>query len=93
MEKSLCLLRNSGIDYELRTTVVKPLHSAETIADMGSWLLQITNGKPVPRLFVQPFVDRDTVPAGGLSAPEQAELELFLEILGACAKSVGLRGT
>ena len=91
--ESIRILRESGVDFELRTTVVKPLHSAETITEMGKWLLELTDGKPVPRLFVQPFVDRDTVPVGGLWAPERAELELFLEILGDCAESVGLRGT
>ena len=91
--ESIRLLLDSGIDFELRTTVVKPIHSVETIQDMGKWLLSVTNGKPVPRLFVQPFVDRDTVPVGGLSAPGRAELELFLKILEDCALSVALRGT
>ena len=91
--ESIRLLLGSGVDFELRTTVVKPIHNVETIQDMGKWLLEVTNGKPVPRLFVQPFVDRDTVPMGGLSAPEGAELELFREILSGCAQAVALRGT
>ena len=91
--ESIRLLLDSGIDFELRTTVVKPIHSVETIRDMGKWLMEVTNGKPVPRLFVQPFVDRDTVPVGGLSAPGQEELELFREILDGCAATVALRGT
>ena len=90
---SIRLLLESGVDFELRTTVVKPLHSAKTIAEMARWLTQVTNGKPVPRLFVQPFVDRDTVPVGGLSAPDGAELEQFRTILSACSESVELRGT
>lgn len=91
--ESIRLLQESGVDFELRTTVVKPLHTAETIAEMARWLSQITNGKPIPRLFVQPFVDRDTVAVGGLSAPEGAELEQFREILSPCAEAVALRGT
>ena len=91
--ESIRLLLASGIDFELRTTVVKPIHSVESIQNMGKWLLEVTNGKPVPRLFVQPFVDRDTVPVGGLSAPGRAELELFQEILTGCARTVALRGT
>ena len=90
---SIRLLLESGVDFELRTTVVKPLHSAESITEMAQWLAQTTNGKLVPRLFVQPFVDRDTVPVGGLSAPDGAELEQFRTILSACAESVELRGT
>ena len=91
--ESIRLLLDSDIDFELRTTVVKPIHSVESIQNMGKWLLEVTNGKPVPRLFVQPFVDRDTVPVGGLSAPGGAELELFQEILSGCAEMVALRGT
>ena len=91
--ESIRLLMASGVDFELRTTVVKPIHSEETIQNMAEWLMEVTNGKPVPRLFVQPFVDRDTVPTGGLSAPVGEELELFREILKNCAETVALRGT
>ena len=91
--ESIRLLLGSGVDFELRTTVVKPIHCAETIQNMAEWLMEVTNGKPVPRLFVQPFVDRDTVPTGGLSAPAGEELELFREILKNCAETVALRGT
>ena len=91
--ESIRILLGSGGDFELRTTVVKPLHTAQTIADMGRWLLEITDGKPVPRLFVQPCVDRDTVPVGGLSAPEREELEQFAGILADAAETVELRGT
>lgn len=90
---SIRLLLESGVDFELRTTVVKPLHCVESVTEMAQWLSQTTNGKPVPRLFVQPFVDRDTVPVGGLSAPDGVELEQFRTILSACAESVELRGT
>ena len=91
--ESITLLQESSVDFELRTTVVKPIHTAQSIQNMGQWLLSATNGKPVPRLFVQPFVDRQTVPVGGLSAPTAEELELFREILNGCAEAVALRGT
>ena len=91
--ESIRLLLGCGVDFELRTTVVKPIHSEETIQNMAEWLMEVTNGKPVPRLFVQPFVDRETVPTGGLSAPGGEELELFREILKNCAETVALRGT
>ena len=91
--ESILSLMASGVDFELRTTVVKPIHTIESIREMLEWLLSVTNGKPVPRLFVQPFVDRDTVPVGGLSAPTREELELFQEILTGCAGAVALRGT
>ena len=93
IRESIGLLMASGTQFELRTTVVKPLHCAESITSMANWLRETTNGKPIPRLFVQPFVDRDTVPVGGFSAPTGAELEQFCRILGPCAERVELRGT
>ena len=93
IRQSIRLLMDSPVDFELRTTVVNPLHSGETVTSMANWLLETTNGKPIPRLFVQPFVDRDTVPVGGFSAPTGAELEQFCRILGPCAERVELRGT
>ena len=93
IRQSIRLLMDSPVDFELRTTVVKPLHSGESITSMANWLRETTNGKPIPRLFVQPFVDRDTVPVGGFSAPTGAELEQFCRILGPCAERVELRGT
>jgi pyruvate formate lyase activating enzyme len=93
IRQSIRLLMDSPVDFELRTTVADPLHSGETITSMANWLLETTNGKPIPRLFVQPFVDRDTVPVGGFSAPTGAELEQFCRILGPCAERVELRGT
>lgn len=91
--QSIRLLQESGLEFELRTTVVKPLHSVESITFMAKWLLEITAGRGVHRLFVQPFVDRDTVPVSGLSAPNRAELEQFIEILRPAADIISLRGT
>ena len=93
IRQSIRLLMDSPVDFELRTTVAKPLHSGETLTSMANWLLEVTKGRGVHRLFVQPFVDRDTVPVGGFSAPTGAELEQFCRILGPCAERVELRGT
>lgn len=93
LQESICLLLDSGTKFELRTTVVKPLHSGESLTSMAKWLLEVTGGRGVPRLFVQPFVDRETVPVGGLSTPSGEELEQFTRILSSCAETVAVRGT
>lgn len=93
IRESIGLLLDSGCEFELRTTVVKPLHSGESLTSMADWLLQAADGRKVSRLFVQPFVDRETVPVGGLSAPSAKELELFCDILSVCAERVEIRGT
>ena len=93
LRESIGHLLDSGREFELRTTVVHPLHSGESLTSMANWLLEVTDGRGVPRLFVQPFVDRDTVPIGGFSSPSGEELEQFCRILSSCAKSVSVRGT
>lgn len=92
IEESIAFLINGPIDYELRTTVVEPLHDPRSIDDMCHWLLSIGNGKKVKQLFVQPFVDRETVPTAGLSTPNSAVLSAFVTLLQPCAEYVGLRG-
>lgn len=92
IEQSIRFLLEGTVDYELRTTVVDPLHNHATISAMGQWLSKLANGTKVRRLFLQPFVDRDTVPVAGLTAPNSETLEDFVEILRPCAEKVELRG-
>ena len=91
IEESVRFLAGGSVDYELRTTVVAELHSEESIKSMGKWLLD-TAGAPVKRLFLQSFVDRDTVMFAGLHAPEASQMARFLEILEPFAVSVKIRG-
>ena len=92
IEESLRFLMEETVDYELRTTVVKPLHDAESIAAMAQWLLSIGTGKKAKGLYIQPFVDRDTVAVAGLSVPTGQELADFKAFLKPCAQRVELRG-
>ena len=93
IEESIRFLLEDRVAYELRTTVVEPLHTEQTVADMCSWLLSLENGKQAKQLFLQPFVDRDTVPVAGLNAPNRETLDAFLTLLSPCAEHVSLRGT
>ena len=91
IEESIRFLTQDVVDYEVRTTVVDQMHDEENMARMGKWLLD-TAGKPVKRLFLQAFVDRDTVMFAGLSAPEEAQMAEFLKILEPFAEIVKIRG-
>ena len=86
IEKSLTVLKMSGVDYELRTTVVKEFHDEASFRDIGPW---IAGAK---RYFLQCFTDRDTVPQQGLHAPEKEELERFADIVRPYVQEVALRG-
>lgn len=91
IEESILLLQTSGVDYELRTTLCRPLHDEKTVQNMTCWLQSFTKTK-VKQLFLQPFVDRDTVPFAGFSAPDKEELDRYVSILSAAAEQVHIRG-
>ena len=38
IERSVEILKSSGVDYEFRTTVVKGIHTVEEFAEIGKWL-------------------------------------------------------
>lgn len=90
IEQSIRFLAEGTVDFEFRTTVVKPLHTTASIEEMGRWLRDLTGGGV--KLFLQPFVDRDTVPFSGLRRPEDAELGDYVNILSVYVNSVTLRG-
>lgn len=56
--RSAAVLAHSGVDYELRTTVVRELHTVADIAAIGAWM------QGAPRYFLQCFVD-----SGALISP------------------------
>ena len=92
LEASIRFLMEGHTDYEFRTTVVEPLHSEESVSAMCRWLLSIGNGRKAKQLFIQPFVDRQTVPTAGLQAPSADQLASFVDLLRPCAETVTLRG-
>lgn len=92
IEESIAFLMSGTVDYELRTTVAEPLHDERSVEDMAKWLLALGGGHRIKRLFIQPFVDRDTVLMGGLSAPNDEKLGKFAEILRQCSEKVEVRG-
>ena len=92
IEESIRFLLEGRVDYEFRTTAVTPLHTEESIADMARWLRSLEGERRAKQLFLQPFVDRDTVPVAGLSAPDRDTLAAFLTLLSPCAEQVSLRG-
>lgn len=91
LEESLRFLIDGNVDYELRTTLVEPLHTEKSITEMGRWLASLVPGKKPKKLFLQSFVDRDTVVFSGLSAPEEETVERYAEILAEYVETVTIR--
>lgn len=86
IEQSVQLLKNSGIDFEFRTTVVKEFHTTQDIVSIGEWLAGS------PRYFLQQFVDSGNLVGTGCTAVEPLELQAFAEIARPYFKEVSLRG-
>ena len=91
IEESLRFLIGGTVPYELRTTLVSQLHTEESIQDMGAWLGGLVTGMKPKQLFLQSFVDRDTVLFAGLSAPEADTTAEFAKILESFCQHVTVR--
>lgn len=93
VEESLRFLIGGDLPYELRTTLVAQLHNHDTIAAMGQWLSGLVPGKKPKNLFLQSFVDRDTVVFSGLCAPTKNDVFRFKDTLIQSAANVTIRNT
>ncbi len=91
VEESIRFLMEGSVDYELRTTLVTPLHDEESVVEMGKWLASLIPGKKPKRLFLQRFADRDTVVFSGLSAPEEEVAAQWAQLLAPYAQQVTVR--
>ncbi len=90
VEESIRYLLQGKVDYEFRTTVVHELHTDRSIEDMGRWVCSL-GGRP-GKWYLQSYVDRDSVLAGGLSVPGKEKMGQYAEILAPFADFVSLRG-
>lgn len=86
IERSVEILKCSGIVYEFRTTVVHELHSADDFFKIGEWL------KGVPHYFLQRFVDSGDILEEGLSAESNDVMHEYLEIVKRFIPNAELRG-
>ncbi|MBR4331701.1 MAG: anaerobic ribonucleoside-triphosphate reductase activating protein [Clostridia bacterium] len=86
IRESVQLLMAGKTDYEFRTTVVKELHTAEDFEKIGQWIAKAR------RYFLQAFTDRDSVPFGGLHAPDADTMRAYAEIARQYVPNTALRG-
>ena len=86
IEQSIALLRGSGVPFELRTTVVKQLHSAEDIEDMGVWLAGDH------KHYLQGFIDSGDLIGTGLGGYDKNQMQDLVNVLKAYIPRAELRG-
>lgn len=86
VKETLKILRASGIEYELRTTLVNQFHTEETINKMAKDL------KGEKKIYLQKFVDSGECLKGGLSEVDKQTALKYLNILAESIDEVNLRG-
>lgn len=86
ISRSVSILLEGRIPYEFRTTVVKELHNATAIKNMGELL------KGGHQLFLQSFVDSEGVAVKNLHAPSSEQMKEYKEILQHYVSNVFIRG-
>lgn len=88
VRRSIELLKNSGIPYEFRTTVVKGLHTPEDMKGIG----QLVAGAEL--YFLQNFVETEDLlaPRSGFSGFSQEELLQLLEAVKEFVPAAAIRG-
>ena len=92
IEESLRFLLSGAVDHELRTTVVAEFHDDTAMEALGIWLSGLVPGAKPRRLFLQPFLDRDSVLVSGLHTPTAEQLALLREKLARYVETVTIRG-
>lgn len=86
VKESIDLLINGEVDYEFRTTVMNELHTTKDMYDIRDFI----NG--AKRYYIQPFVDRDTVPNHDFTAPSKTSLAFWEKVMKKTIPEVGIRG-
>lgn len=84
--ESIELIKNSGIEYEFRTTVVKELHSKQTFEAIAEMLIG------AKKYYLQGYVDSERVICPGFTAYSYEELKSFLSIFDGKIERTEIRG-
>ncbi len=86
IERSVDVIKRSGVEYEFRTTAVKGIHSPSDFLSIGKWL------GDVPAYFIQKFTDSGDVLNEGYEAFSDEEMTSLLAMARIHIKSAALRG-
>lgn len=86
VKESINILKESNINYEFRTTLVKEYHTIDTIKEMK----ELVNGSK--KLFLQKFVLRDTCINQDLHEVDINTANTYKTILEEVVEKVALRG-
>lgn len=87
IDRSRALLLEGRVEYEFRTTVVKPLHTEESLRDAAKWI------EGAAEYYLQQYRDPGCVLNNeGLGPYDEAQMRAFAEAVRPYVPSVQLRG-
>ncbi len=86
VEESMELLRNSGVDYEFRTTVTQNFHTINDIEKLAMWI------EGTPKYFLQNFVDSGSLIDSACKGVSKSEMNEMLEKVKLYIPNAQLRG-
>ena len=87
VQESAALLRASGVDYEFRTTVMRPFHTPSDIEAIARWL------EGSKRYFLQTFVDSGDLIGSGMEPFTPEEMQALADLARPYFGSVAVRGS
>ena len=86
VKKSVDILKNSGLDFEFRTTTVKEFHEKSDFESIGKWL------EGNFKYYIQCFKDSGDTIGSGLSSPSEEALNAFKAVVLPYLPLTELRG-
>lgn len=88
IDRSIGLLKESGVEYEFRTTVVEEYHTEESMTELAQWL------EGASRYYLQQFEDSGHLLAGTqtLHALPEKQMQQLLEQIRPYIPAAALRG-
>ncbi|MBR3593256.1 MAG: anaerobic ribonucleoside-triphosphate reductase activating protein [Clostridia bacterium] len=86
IKQSIEIIKASGVDYEFRTTVVRELHTKESLLAAAELIA------PAKQWFLQGFVDSGDTIDGGFSAYDKNFMKELQESVSQIVENVELRG-
>lgn len=86
VEQSLAILKESAVEYELRTTLCKPFHNEEAMEAMGKWL------SGTEHYYLQNFVDSGDLVGTGVDGFTKEEMEALRQAVLPYIPNTRIRG-
>jgi pyruvate formate lyase activating enzyme len=86
VEECLDLLRKSPVEWELRTTCVKPFHDRDAMEAIGKWL------RGTEHYYLQNFVDSGDLVGTGVSGFTKEEMEALCQAVLPYIPTTRIRG-